>query len=200
MKKQNGFTLLELIITIVILGIMASIAVPSYSAFITKNRQSSVYNNLVGTISLARLEAVKRSQVVTLCISTDQATCAATTATNWGSGWIVFADINGNGLVDTTSDPDTTDTVLKVEPATVSNITISSSDFGSLLSIAPRGRLRTQGSIVICSSESAEEGMALNLWVTGLGRLATDSNDDGIVEKIDGSNISCSSDTDSDSD
>lgn len=194
MKKQNGFTLLELIITVVILGIMAAIAVPSYSAFITSNRQSAVYNNLVGTISLARLEAVKRSQVVTLCISTDQATCAATTATNWGTGWIVFADLNGNGLVEITSDPATTDTILKVEPATASNINITSGDFGSLLSIAPRGRLRTQGSIVICNNEVSADGMALNLWVTGLGRLATDSNDDGIVEKIDGNNISCASD------
>ena len=193
MKKQNGFTLLELIIAIAIVGILASIAVPSYSTFISKNRLSSVYNGLAGTISLARLEAVKRSQVITLCISNDQATCDPTTATNWGAGYIVFADLDGDGIVDITSDPATTDTVLKVEPAANSTISITSTDFGSRLSFAPRGRLRTQGSIVICNGDNTKESLALNLWVTGLGRLATDSNDDGIVEKIDGSNINCSS-------
>lgn len=186
MKKQNGFTLIELIITVAIFGIMASIAVPNYSSFIQKSRKSSAYNVLVGTISLARIEAVKRSRVVTLCISTDQSSCDVNTETQWDKGWIVFVDNNGDNLVSTD------DTVLKAEAASEHGINITST-FGSFLSIAPRGRLIDQGSFVICDSTGdSTHGLALNMWVTGLGRLATDDDGNGTVENVSGDNIDCS--------
>lgn len=187
MKKQNGFTLIELIVVVAIFGIMASIAVPNYSSFIRRNQQSSAYNNLVGTISLARIEAVKRSKVITLCISSNQIICDPNNATDWSDGWIVFMDDNGDGLVDAG-----TDIVLKAEAPNHSGITIVSDEYGSLISIAPRGRLRNQGSFVICDATGQREnGMALNLWVTGLGRIADDTDNDNIVNKIDNDNITC---------
>lgn len=200
MKKQTGFTLIELIVAIAIFGIMASIAIPNYSSFIMENRKSSLYNTLVGTISLARLEAVKTSRVVTMCISSNLSTCDDTTD-DWNTGWIVFTDLNGDGLVTTTSTP--ADTILKVERAAVPGLNIKSDEFDKILSIAPRGRLRTQGSFVICDDTEADEnGMALNLWITGLGRLATDTESDDdtdeIVEDIAGDNISCSASETSD--
>ncbi len=198
MKKQTGFTLIELIIAVVIFGIMAAIAAPNYSSFIRSNRASAAYNTLVGTISLARLEAVKSSRVVSMCISSNQTSCDDTTATEWNNGWIVFSDFDGDGVVDSSDG----DTILKTEPATGSGITITS-DYTSLLSIAPRGRLRKQGSFVICDGSGEDEnGRALNLWVTGLGRMATDSDTDTdtIVETISGTNIDCSPSTTTTSD
>ena len=196
MKKQTGFTLIELIIAVVIFGIMAAIAAPNYSSFIRSNRTSAAYNTLVGTISLARLEAVKSSRVVTMCISSNQTTCEADTEKDWGKGWIVFSDIDGDGLVDTADG----DTILKTEPAVGTGITITS-NYNSKLSIAPRGRLRNQGSFVICDgSELDKNGMALNLWVTGLGRLARDTDSDGVVEDITGTDIKCSTSTTTTSD
>lgn len=186
MKKQTGFTLIELIVAVAILGIMASIAVPNYGSFIRRSQQSSAYNNLVGTISLARIEAVKRSRVITLCVSSNQTSCDAATSENWAAGWIVFVDENGDGTVQTGDD------VLTAEQDIPGSLKITS-DFGSFLSIAPRGRLRNRGSFVICDSTGEDEnGMAINLWVTGLGRQASDSDGDGIVEKLDGSAIDCS--------
>lgn len=199
MKNENGFTLIELMIAIVILGIMASIAVPSFESFLRKNQKSSIYNNLVGTISLARLEAIKQSRVIAICVSSDQATCSSTAA--WHNGWMVFVDDNGNGALDTTNVVDTDgdgtgdapETVLKREAAAPVGITITSTDdYPSLLTIAPRGRLRKEGTFLICDNGNDEGAMALNLWVTGLGRMATDGNDDDkIVEDIAGTNVSC---------
>ncbi len=198
MKNQNGFTLIELMIAIVILGIMASVAVPSFESFLRKNQRSSIYNNLVGTISLARLEAIKRSRVVAICASADQATCGTTAA--WNDGWLVFVDDNGNSVLDTANVVDTDgdgtgdapETVLKREVAAPPGITITSASYPTLLTIAPRGRLRTEGTFLICDNENHSGAMALNLWVTGLGRMATDSDDDDdIVEDIAGVNVSC---------
>ncbi len=191
MKNQSGFTLIELLTVITIFGIMAAVAIPSYSAMVLSGRQSSAYNTLAGTISLARMEAVKASRVVSMCISSDQDTCDATTATEWNNGWIVFSDFDGDGLVDAADG----DTILARERAQDLGIRINSTDFGSLISMAPRGRLRTQGTFVVCNDDlEDEEAMALNLWVTGLGRQATDSaaDNDEIVEDLTGNNISCS--------
>jgi type IV fimbrial biogenesis protein FimT len=194
MKNQTGFTLIELIIAVTILGIMVSLAVPNYSSFIRSNRQSAAYNTLVGTISLARMEAVKSSRVVSMCISSDQSKCDDTTAKEWNDGWIVFSDFDGDGVVDTADG----DTILRREAAGPEGIEIQSTDFGSLISMAPRGRLRTQGTFVVCDGTGdASKAMALNLWVTGLGRMAvdTDDDDDDIVETLSDTNVTCPSAT-----
>ena len=184
MKKHNGFTLIELLIAVVILGIMASIAVPNFGTFVRSSQRSAAYNNLAGSINLARLEAIKRSRVVVLCASADMNSCQTSTNADWNAGWMVFVDDNGNGVLESP------EIVLKREPAGPSAITITST-LGALISLAPRGRLRNQGTVLICDSGVDENAMALNLWVTGLGRLATDSDGDGIVEDITGSNVSC---------
>jgi type IV fimbrial biogenesis protein FimT len=185
MKKQNGITLIELLITVVILGIMASIAVPNFSSFVRNSQRSAAYNSMAGTINLARLEAIKRSRVVVLCASPDQSTCATATNANWNDGWLVFVDNNGDGVLDPAAD-----VVLKREAAGPPSISITST-LGSLISLAPRGRMRDQGTVLICDGTDATKAMALNLWVTGLGRLAIDSDGDGVVEDIAGNPVSC---------
>lgn len=44
--KQTGFTLLELIITLVIISILTMIAVPSYQQYVIKARLTEAFNNL----------------------------------------------------------------------------------------------------------------------------------------------------------
>jgi type IV fimbrial biogenesis protein FimT len=86
----SGFTLMELLVTMTIVGILMAIAVPSYRYVTTANRASSEINALLGDVQMARGEAIKEGQFVTICASTDGATCAGTAA--WNSGWIVFSD------------------------------------------------------------------------------------------------------------
>ncbi len=91
----NGFTLLELMVTVVIAGILASMAVPSFSQAIKNNRMSTQINELLATLNYARSEAIKRSTGISVCNSSDGASCTG----NWKDGWIVFVDVDSDGTV-----------------------------------------------------------------------------------------------------
>lgn len=98
MNRQCGFTLTELIITVAIAAIVMAIGVPAFQDTIRSNRMVTHTNDFIGSLNLARSEAIKRGRRVALCKSTDGAAC--TNADNWEKGWIVFVDVNNNAAVD----------------------------------------------------------------------------------------------------
>jgi type IV fimbrial biogenesis protein FimT len=97
--QERGLTLIELLVALTIAAILVSAAIPSFSWSIASYRVSGQINSWIGDMQYARAEAIKRGQTVTLCISADGTSCSTAT-TNWQTGWILFADANGNATVD----------------------------------------------------------------------------------------------------
>lgn len=95
----RGFTLIELMVTIAIVAILATVAAPSFNEAILGSRLTAFANNFVASAQLARSEAIKRNATVTLCRSANGTSCA--TSGGWQQGWIVLSDTNGNGSLDT---------------------------------------------------------------------------------------------------
>jgi type IV fimbrial biogenesis protein FimT len=108
MKRQTGFTITELMVTVAIAAILLGIGVPSYRYITNANRMSAEVNALLGDLQLARAEAIKEGQTVSVCASADGVTCSGANA--WQNGWIVFPDPAGNGSGDVPA------TILRVQP------------------------------------------------------------------------------------
>ncbi len=104
-RQSQGFSLLEVVIVVVIMGIVASIALPGFQAFILGSKISATTNNFVTSVYSARSESIKRGVPAGVCPSANSndanATCA--TGADWEQGWIAFADDNENGIRDTGS-------------------------------------------------------------------------------------------------
>lgn len=94
---QRGFTLVELAITLVVLGVLMAMAIPGFRYVHNSGRLSAAANDVVASLQAARMEAVRRNGRVVLCSSADGASCSGDGSS---SGWLVFADANGDSVVD----------------------------------------------------------------------------------------------------
>ncbi len=99
-RAARGFSLIQFMVTVTIVGILSAIAVPSYRFVTTTNRIAGEINNLLGDLQYARFQAIKQGQTVTICSSSNGTSCLTGTGTTWNTGWIVFNDTNGSGTVD----------------------------------------------------------------------------------------------------
>ncbi len=108
MKFHNhGFTLIELMVVVALASILAALAAPNFRGMLDRRAVLAAAQTLVDDIRYARAEAIRRTATVSICSSSNQTGCTA--AASWSSGWIVFADADGDGSVDTG------DTVLRVQ-------------------------------------------------------------------------------------
>ncbi len=109
MKRAYGFTLIELVVTVVVAIVLLGIAIPSFRFMMANSRATTQSNSLYSALNYARSEAIGRKSTVTVC---SKATADATTTVcgasgDWAHGWHVFVDGGTTGTVDGT------DSVLK---------------------------------------------------------------------------------------
>lgn len=165
MKKVYGLTLVELIVTIVIAGILITVGVPSFTSLYEASRSDSSIRTIQSSLTFARNQAVSYGARVTLCpLSSDSCT------NNWKNGFTIFIDRGARGNIDGD------DQIIKIigpfnskDYVTHSSSSVSFSADGLVLEGA--------GDISYCpSSKTSSNSKAASVSVSGSIKLSGDSN------------------------
>jgi type IV fimbrial biogenesis protein FimT len=127
--NEQGFTLIELLVTLVVAGILLTIGLPAFQDVLLGSKLKSYADSLSASAYLARGEAIKTNAPVTLCASSDGASCTG----NWEQGWIVFRDANGDATVNGA------DAIIQKAPALSSGLKIVSSKSATSFTFSPTG-------------------------------------------------------------
>lgn len=96
--RCRGFTLPELLVVLVVLALLLGLAVPGFTQLRHQQRLQSQAEVFWNSLVLARAQAIRHQQHVTLCTASGSEQCDAAAA--WHDGWLVFVDGNRNGRRD----------------------------------------------------------------------------------------------------
>ncbi len=168
----SGFTMIEVMITLVVVSILLSVAVPSLDSMIKNSRLSSRMNSIITDIHFSRSEAVKRGTTVIMCRSANPdaitPACGGTQKT-WTDGYLVFAD-DGNHTNDVYDAG--TDILLRRGEASTSGVFLrTNTAWDSNLKFTYSGATDENGSTAImsiCDDRGIEHGRQIQVMPSGI--------------------------------
>ena len=187
-KSQLGFTLYELMITVMIVGVILTFGVPNLIQLTQNSRMTSTANDLHVAFQLARSEAARARTNITICASADPMGAASNCDGTWDQGFIVFVDADGDLLR-----AGANETVLRAHPPVESGVNLRFADDARYFSYASTGLGRGDvggapaiSQVVMCDKRgnitAAGGSSAARLFVaTPLGR-ATILRDMGMID------------------
>jgi type IV fimbrial biogenesis protein FimT len=184
---QRGVSAVEILTVLAIVAILLSVGVPSLQSYVAVNRVAGASSELYAALQMARSEAVRRGQQVTVRSN------GAAGSRDWSGGWTMFVDANRNGQLDGGEE------VVRVGPVLPAPLTLfGNANFDTLIAFDSTGRLTNAGGgvLVVChNGVLAEDGQSRSraVLVNGAGRVrfARDADKDGVPEKDVGTVGSC---------
>ncbi|MCF6457116.1 GspH/FimT family pseudopilin [Pseudoalteromonas sp. MMG024] len=161
-KSQTGFTILELLITVAILGIIAAITIPNYGSMLESERANNFIDEFSRTIKYARATASTSDELVVICpIKTPESGGACTT--DWSKNPIVaFVDADNNNTLDSANEL----TLRVMDPPSDKDIIEQEAGNGSI-AFDGQGRLAQQHQFVICTNGKNDHTSAVQVNVSG---------------------------------
>lgn len=165
-ERQQGYTLVELLIGLAIAAIVVGMALPSFAGILHNNRRSTAINTLSSTLNYARSEAIKRSLPTVICKGSPVDGCDKTR--QWHDGWIVFMDDNGDKSWNGDEPLLWTQTALSPEQ------TLDWSAFPSSNYVIyyPNGSASSNGTFTLCDNRGSTEARALIVARSGRVRVS----------------------------
>ncbi len=190
-RNSQGWTMLDLIVSMGIAAILTMIAAPNFDHYRRSNEVYSDRKNINSAIMAARYEAVARNKTVTICPSKNTTSCSS----DWKDGWLVFQDdgagsgtardglLNGDEsiLKAVTYHGNSNFSVIDITDADNQLVYLSFNEYGRP---AVSGKQTNRPVLVTVCDGSNDAKYARGLMLIGTGRVlqTVDSNSDGIHE------------------
>jgi type IV fimbrial biogenesis protein FimT len=183
-QKETGATLIELTAALGLAAILMSMAVPNYQTFTLNNRMVAEFNTFTSALQVARSEAIRRNEDVTICVSNANGNDCGNTG-NWEAGWIICADSECGTESLRVGDPLPAEYSLRSSNNFSSNSRITFSNDGTLANNDGRG------TFTLCDRRGNAKAKAIILNAVGRTQRSFDNDDDNIVDNHDGDNVTC---------
>ncbi len=162
-RRARGFTLIELMVTVAVLGILAAVAAPAMISFVNANRLNGTTGEMTASLQLARSEAIRRNARVTVCSSANGTTCSG--STDWDR-WIVIGRDNVSGDTDVIRDQVSTGEMQLSGPSTA-------------ILFNPSGLVNAEESLTVCMPTGKPAENQRVLTILAGGTIITDENNGG---------------------
>ena len=162
-QKVRGFTIVEALIVIAVFGVLLTLATPPLTAFLESTQARQDTNELLGSILLARSEAVTRNRSITMCIIEDGDEDDCDDDGGWVSGWLVFEDLDCDG------ERDSDEEIVYQFSGMKDTSSVTSNEFTESLTYLPSGAITTTGTLNVCAGSTARQ---ITINATGRPRLS----------------------------
>lgn len=167
-QRAKGFTIIELMIVVAVMGVLATVALPAFQDMVASNRRAAAVNDMLSTIYLARSEAITRNNFVSVCRSASTVSSCLGTNGAWQNGWIIFEDDDFDGVIDAG-----VDVIIATGGPVRGSMTMQSAEFGSHMVFSPQGRVLAsnggrEGEILLC--EQGAEKSSRVVIIDRMGR------------------------------
>ncbi len=184
MRRANGFTLVEAVTALAVAALLTTLAVPAFLGQRKAAGAAAEVQKLASVLARARLEAVRRNRVVTLCKSGNGVDCGG----SWSQGWLLFVDRDGDGARDA-GEPRLT----VGRPAAGYRLRLSAFGSSSRMRFSPVGfTLAGNGTFGVCPADGdLRYARAVIVNKSGRVRFSADRDGDGIHEDASGRPLSC---------
>ncbi len=200
-NKQTGFTLYELLITVLIVGVVLAMGIPNLRQFTQNSRMTSAANDLSSAFHLARSEASRAKATITICASDNSMDADANCGGTWDQGYIVFVDAPADLPDKLRTDP-ANEPVLRAYPQSPEGVMMAVANDATYFSFAATGLGRSIGSqspvsqIVMCDARgnvtaAGGNSAARLLIATPLGRASILRDKTMITNALSAMNKSC---------
>jgi len=165
-RRFSGFTLLEALVVLALVAVLASMAAPAMGRLRQQQRMQAQAEALFSSLMLARSEALRQQQRVTVCARAPDDRCAS--AGPWTQGWMVFVDTDAN------AQRESQEQVLQKHEALPAGLTLEGNNRVSrYVSYGLEGRSQTisgafqAGTLTLCQVDATQ---AWQLVINALGR------------------------------